>query len=182
MLKFRFLKLARYKGVPIYSHWSLSLALFVILIFGISSPALFLFAFTSWLIMLIHELGHMFVASRLGLNTLKIELYPFHGLCHYEMSENDYENYLVAWGGVAAQALIFIPLIILHQVFGKDLPGILILVVMFLGYFSALIALVNLLPSKGLDGATCWKALPIYFNKRNTRKSKKKGKKFKVIK
>jgi membrane-associated protease RseP (regulator of RpoE activity) len=168
--------------VPIFSHWSLNLALLTIFIFGIFEPSLILLAFLFWLIMLVHELGHMFVASRLNLDTQKIELYLFHGFCYYEFSEENYENYIVAWGGVAAQAVIFVPCILVHQIFGSYLSGLAMLVIIFLGYFSAFIALLNLIPSRGLDGATCWKAIPIYLKERKRKKSSKAKKKFRVIK
>ena len=78
MEKFRFIKLFNVKSVPINIHWSLSLFFICLMLAGfINLDLLFLVLIYCFiiLIMLLHELGHMWFAYRLGLKTVQIELY-----------------------------------------------------------------------------------------------------------
>ncbi len=176
------------KGVPVYVHWSLTgftLIAIVLALFNINFLAI---AMVFPLLMLIHELGHMWFASRLGLNTEKIELQFLHGYCVYELAETDYENYVVAWGGVAAQAIIFIPCIFILLVFGDSLSGFFYTTLILLGYFNALDAAFNLLPIRGFDGSICWRSVPLFFKhgrikkNGNSKKPQKKKNPFKIVK
>lgn len=173
MDKFKFITLFNLKGVPVKIHWSLSIILFLALIAGIFEFSLIVGAISFWSIMLIHELGHMWFASRLGLDTLKIELYPIHGVCHSLSADNDYHNSLVAWGGVAAQAVIFVPCMFIFSLYGENLSWYINTPLIFLGYISAGIALFNLAPTKGFDGNTCWRAIPLYLKYRKPQEKEK---------
>lgn len=61
-----------------------------------------------------------------------------------------------------AQAVFFVPSIIIYLLFCQYLPWFITIHILFLGFYSALIAIFNLLPVKFLDGGTCWKAIPLY--------------------
>jgi len=155
-------------NTPIRMHWSLCGALVFAGIASVNDIAILLGAVSFFSIMLIHELGHMVVASKLGLKTYRIDLALIHGLCVYEHAPTDYQNYLVAWGGVLAQAVFFVPCIIIYLLFSQYLPWFITIPILFLGFYSALIAMFNLLPVKFLDGGTCWKAIPLYFKYKTT--------------
>jgi len=167
MEKLKFIPLFRIANTPIMMHWSLSVVLIFAAIASINDIAILLGAISFWSIMLIHELGHMMVSSRLGLETFRIELSLMHGKCICEAPETQYEYCLVSWGGVLAQAFFFVPCIAIYLLFDDYLAWYIEIPVLFLGFYSALIAVLNLLPSRYLDGGTCWKAIPLYFKYRN---------------
>ncbi|TVV43203.1 hypothetical protein [Thalassolituus sp. C2-1] len=175
MSNLKFVTLFPFFGVPVRMHWSLSLILVLGLLGSTRDISILVGAASFWGILVVHEFGHMFVAQRLGLDVYSIDLYPFHGLCHFELSSDNYPNYLVSWGGIAAQSLLFIPALLILTFFHKGMPWYLVTPLLFFGPISACIALINLAPARGLDGGICWKALPIFF-KRRRGKSKKKGK------
>ena len=150
-------------------HWSLSIVLLIVIVGGVAEYSLIIGAASFWAIMLVHEIGHMYIARKQGLRVYSIELYLFHGLCHYELSHDKYENYLVAWGGFFAQAVVFVPAIFIYTLFGNFLPWYINTPLIFLGYISALIGLINLAPSKGLDGYICWRLIPIYLRRKRQR-------------
>lgn len=184
MEKYKLIKLFDIKGVPVNVHWSLSVILVLVFLGGLSDISLLVGAVSFWSVMLIHEIGHMWFATRLGLSTVKIDLYPVHGVCYNHSADNDYENYLVAWGGVVVQAIVFTPCIIIYHLFGDYLPWFVNTPLIFLGYVSAGIAIINLVPSRGLDGGKCWRAIPLYFQSRKVRTKKiyKKNSHLKVVK
>ena len=81
---------------------------------------------------------------------------------------------IIAWGGVVAQMVVAIPLIVLAIATDlTDVPGM-APVVTILGYLSVLIAVLNLMPKEPLDGAKAWSLFPILLAER--RKPKKSSK------
>jgi len=55
----------------------------------------------------IHELGHAFLVRRRGLRALAIQIHGLGGVCQHE-SGSLYDNAIIAWGGVLAQALVLL--------------------------------------------------------------------------
>ena len=182
MNKYKLIKLFEFRGVPVNIHWSLSVILIIVILGSLSDISLIVGAFSFWSIMLIHEFGHMWFATRQGLRTYSIDLYLIHGMCHHEEAHTEYENNVVAWGGVVAQAIVFIPCIIIEKSIGEFLPWFLYTPVLYLGYFSCVIAVFNLLPSKGLDGYDCWKTVPLCFKYSKSKKKAKKKNHLKAVK
>jgi Zn-dependent protease len=117
-------------------------------------------------VILLHELGHMHVAQRLGCRVRGIYLYPIHGICEFEMPWSRYDQCLIAWGGVAFQAIAFIPCIAWIIVMGYTPYDALNAPLAIFGGFSAVIAAFNLFPAPGLDGASAWAVIPEYFRRR----------------
>ncbi|WP_163835411.1 zinc metalloprotease [Spartinivicinus ruber] len=164
MKNIKYIKILTLNGVPINMHWSLCITLLVILAAGISDFSVILGGFSFWGIMLLHELGHMYFASRLNLQTIKIDLHLLHGICEYEIG-TEFESCIVSWGGVVAQSLVFIPCIILYSLFGEQLEWYCNTPLIILGYLNAMIAILNLSPSKWLDGGSCWRLFPLLVQK-----------------
>ncbi len=187
-LKFDFIELFKVKGVPIKIHFSLALAIVALLLLGFSNKFYLIGGICLFLIMLVHELGHMMLALRYNLKVHSIELYILHGWCHYQEADTDYENYIISWGGVIAQAFIFVPLFIISPFVGENLPESIDLMFAFLAGYNLLIALINLVPIEPLDGATCWKAILLFFKhgkingKKKKQKKKKRGNHLKSVK
>ena len=162
MNEFQFIKLFKFQHVPIYTHYSLALVLLFVLAASFQYPVLLVSVISILALTLIHELGHMLLASKLGLKTYRINLFLIHATCERQLANTDFENYLVAWGGVLAQAVFFIPSIIIFHSFTDQLPDYLLVALFFLGHVSLLTALFNLLPLPSFDGGSCWKAIPLY--------------------
>jgi hypothetical protein len=55
-------------------------------------------------------------------------------------------------------------------------------IVAFLGYISTLVALLNLAPSRELDGLEAWKLIPVLTKKHIACKNSEKMKSYKVVK
>jgi stage IV sporulation protein FB len=100
----------------------------------------------------------MVVARRKGCHVYAIELYSIHGLVRYSEPWSHYDDAVIAWGGVAAQAMVAIPLLVFDGVFEPTITVVKV-VIGVLGYFSILVAVGNLLPVRPLDGAKAWYVL-----------------------
>lgn len=169
--KYHFIEIFKFKGVPIMFHWSTLVIVLLIFITSISNTT-FPISLMYWLIILIgHELGHMWFASRLDLKSTKIEIYPIGGLCYSEEAQTEYENALVAWGGIIVQAMIFIPVFILSFIVNNPSYELKELFY-YLGTLNLIIALINLVPIPPLDGAKAWKWIPLYLQYGKIKKHK----------
>lgn len=178
MRKLEYLKLFTISGVPVFIHWSLSVPLVLIAMLAVSEISMVIVAISIFMVMLIHEVGHMWFASKLGLRPVQISLHLLHGQFLFEKADNDYHNCLVSWGGVAAQAIVFIPCIVIFSLYGAVLPWYVNIPLIIFGYANALIAVLNLAPAMGLDGEKCWKSISLYYKYSRPRPSQgKKSKK-----
>lgn len=165
-----------------YLHIS---AVFVAGLLGLSaikSPVFGATAIASYLaIIFVHEAGHAFVAHRLGMKVLNLQIGWFHGACEYEGPNDEWLNILVAWGGVAAQVSVAILVFAVAAALpGEDL-GYFGPVFVFLGMVNLMIALVNLAPSREFDGGVAWKIIPYLVGRtrsnRNSKSAKDKARK-----
>lgn len=156
------IEMFKVRGVPVVVHLSV-LAAFPIAWIGSKSIVAGSVGFVAFLLlMLVHELGHAFVARRCGLEVLSIYLYPFHGLCMFEMPKSRAAAIAVAWGGVGAQAVLFALADALQKLLalgGVDLPAVVWPAFFVWVPINVLIAFCNLMPVAGLDGATAWGVL-----------------------
>ncbi len=117
-------------------------------------------------LVLIHELGHAFLVRRYRARVLAIDLLPFGGECAWRGEVSSLERALISWGGVLAQALVFIAAELLVQlgysprthaeasVLGVALDSNLFMIAF------------NLLPIPPLDGSKCWAAIPLWWRQR----------------
>ncbi|WP_445288589.1 hypothetical protein [Variovorax atrisoli] len=172
------LRRPRILGARLHIHWSALVAAGVLLGVLIRQPLhAFVAVATYFLVILLHEAGHALVARRLGYPATDIYLTFIHGVCVYEQPGSVREAALVAWGGVLVQLVVAIPLIVLAQTTPLGAAPVFPVAVAILGYMSLFIALLNLAPARGLDGALAWKLVPILLRDlRNRFTSKKKTK------
>lgn len=168
-----------------FLHWSVLIVLGGCLATAISDPLVAAIAAASYFsVILVHEYGHAWVATKLGYRVHSIRLSVIHGECVYECGyENAREAALIAWGGAAAQFAVavivwlmaLVPVIDESDVFGP--------LIAFLGYLGPMLALVNLAPSPYLDGSKAWPLVPILWRDLRPRRKKPRARSgFKVVK
>jgi Zn-dependent protease len=154
-------KVVQIRGVDAYVHWSVFVVAVLMLANVGSRPGLTIMGLTSYLgVLLIHEMGHLIAAQRLGCKVNSIKLYPIFGVTCFEIPWTRLDHCIIAWGGVLAQAVVAIPLVAWVSVFGYTRIAAINAIFAILGFFSLGIAAFNLLPVPPLDGATAWGLLP----------------------
>lgn len=171
-----FAEVARIRGTPVYVHWSVIVIGGLILFNAAARPVETLVALVSYLaVLLVHEYGHARAARRRGYAVWSIALYPIHGVTRVDAPRTRFDACVIAWGGVVAQLVVAAPLIAWVSVFGFTRNGAVNAVLALLGWFSAIIAITNLLPLRRLDGATAWSIVPLLWQRwRRRRESRAK--------
>ena len=156
----RFFAVTRISGATVYVHWSVVVITALMMLSAVENAAVTLFAVAAYLgVLLLHEWGHLVAARRSGCAVWSIELYPLHGFTRCSPPSTHYAACVIAWGGVLAQLAVAVPLILWASVLGLTPIGLVNALIVMFG-FSAVIAVVNLLPGSRLDGATAWQILP----------------------
>lgn len=157
----RFFHVATFQRVPVYVHWS-ALALVVgALVLAPAPPAFTLVAASAYFgLLLLHEWGHVLVARARRCAVWSIEIYPFVGVTRHAQPYYSHDDAVIAWGGVAAQLVVALPLMYSVARVGFRGPGLANTVVAIFGPLSLVIAALNLVPVAPLDGARAWRALP----------------------
>jgi Zn-dependent protease len=166
----------RVDGVDVYVHWSVFAIAAVFLIAAIERPAVTFAALACYfLILLIHECGHMIVARKRGCQVECIEIYPIHGRTVFTTPWSRYDHCLIAWGGVMAQLVVAIPLIAWIALIGYTPFEPLNAVLATLGGFSLGVAAFNLLPVAPLDGSIAWGLFPEFIRRMRNRRKKRQA-------
>ena len=173
--KFGFLKIKNLQilGAEVFVHWT-SLPCALIPIFPLVNGFLEVTICVAFLLLLmfLHEVGHAFAAKKLGYQPTAIILKDVHGYCLYEFLNNstiEKDEAKIAWGGVLAQLIIAVPLIILSATTSLFSEKLMTFVVVVFGYYSVLMVIINLLPFKTLDGSKAWKLFGIWWTERITK-------------
>ena len=103
-----------------------------------------------FIILVYHELGHLYWLKRYNKEVLNITIYPFGGITKYNslVNHNIKEEILISLGGIINQIILYLPLIIIYNLklinfYTYD---------MFLTY-NTLLIFFNLLPIIPLDGS-----------------------------
>ncbi|HEX7888188.1 MAG TPA: hypothetical protein VF522_02410 [Ramlibacter sp.] len=149
-------------GATLRIHWSAILAAGILFGTMIREPVHAMLAVGAYAsVILLHEAGHAFVAKKLGYPPSNIYLTFIHGLCEFEEPYTLKEHAMIAWGGVLAQLAVALPLMALGHLTSLGSMSPSALLISILGYFSLLIALINLAPARGLDGSIAWQIIPI---------------------
>jgi stage IV sporulation protein FB len=166
----------RIRGVKVFVHWSVFVIAAIMLLGTIRRPVMTLVGVVCYLsVILIHECGHLVAAQSKGYAVDGIFLYPIHGLCTFQRPWSRFDQCVIAWGGVAAQALVALPLIVWLAVFGYTRFDAVNAVLAILGCYSLLVAVFNLIPAGRLDGRTAWGLIPELIKRiRNRRKRSRK--------
>lgn len=144
------------RGVPIRVHWSTPLGAIVFTGFSIN-PLVWLGYF---LVVLVHELGHAAVVRLYGYEVAGIEVNGLGGRCEWAGDPTAKEDAIIASGGVAAQALLFLITVLVLAMTGP-LPWFLAGIAHVFITINVWMIVVNLLPIPPLDGSRAWPLVSI---------------------
>jgi len=162
------------RGVKVFAHWSVLLIGAVILVGALEEPLLAVTVLAAYYgVILIHECGHMIAAQCKGCRVWSIELYPIWGITRFSQPYSYFDHCVIAWGGVVAQAIVAVPLLIWAETFGYTRFQAVNAILAILGFFSLSVAAFNLLPIRPLDGAIAWGLLPAFLKRRRAKPARR---------
>ena len=154
-------KIGEVRGSSLYLHWSMFLIVAIVLAGVARSPGLTLLGLAAyWSVLLLHEVGHLVAAQRLGCQVFSIELYPIFGVTRFATPWSRLDHCIIAWAGVWAQLVVALPIVMWVAIFGYTRFEAVNMLFAILGFFSLFNAVVNLWPAAPLDGATAWGIFP----------------------
>lgn len=157
----KLVELASVSGARVLAHWSVLLIGALIVLGALKEPLYASAVLGAYYgVILIHECGHMLVAQRKGCTVFSIELYPIWGITRFQEPYSAYDHYVIAWGGVLAQAVVGVPIVAWIEKFGYTRFEPFNAILVILGFFSLSMAVFNLLPMRPLDGAIAWRLFP----------------------
>src|SRR5262245_35095400 len=106
------------RGVKVYAHWSVLLIGAAILVAALEEPGPALGVLLSYYtVILVHECGHLILAQRKGCTVWSVELYPLWGITRFSEPYSRFDHCIIAWGGVAAQAIVGVPIVVWAETF-----------------------------------------------------------------
>jgi hypothetical protein len=109
---------------PVYIHWSVFLVVAVLALSSVDTPAYGALAIVAYFsVIVIHECGHAWVAKRRHHEVLCIRIGVLHGNCEYEAPDYEWDDVAIAWGGVLAQFIVAIPMVMIQVVATPGMLG-----------------------------------------------------------
>lgn len=167
MLSGGYLTIGRVRGAPVRVHWSAPLGAVAFTGFSLS-PALW----AGWLFLVLwHELGHAALVRRYGHQVVAVRVHAFGGDCQWAGEPTRAEDAAIAWGGVLAQAILWVAAMILIAVFGMPASPVLWALAVTFTATNGRMILFNLLPIPPLDGHRAWPLLKILWDARKERRA-----------
>jgi stage IV sporulation protein FB len=157
--------LGHWRGAPIRLHWSV---LLVGVWFGRDSIARWLALFA---LILLHELGHATFVRYFRHRVVGIYLTGLGGVCSWSGNASAIETAAIAWGGIAAQALLYAATTIFVLVTGGPSSRLEAELVDVFTRTNAWLMAINLLPFPPLDGAHAWSLFRLLRQRREGRPS-----------
>lgn len=166
--------IAKIRGVNVFAHWTVFLVGAAMMLGAARNPRLTFVVLISYMgVLLIHEFGHLIAAQRRRYPVQCIELYPIFGFTRFEAPQSRLDMCVIAWGGVIAQAVIAIPLVIWIAVIGYTQVEEINAALAILGVYSLCVAALNLLPIPPFDGAVAWKLIPVLWERAHHPRNKR---------
>jgi stage IV sporulation protein FB len=149
-----FYTLFHVRGAPVRVHWSAPLGLVV---FGGWSPGGWVGVF---LLIVLHELGHAALAWRFGYQVTAMRVHAFGGDCQMSGDMTRAEDAAIAWGGVLAQAAVWVVASVTIWVAGVPEGAFFAALAYAFTTRNAWMIAFNLMPIPPLDGYAAWR-LPV---------------------
>lgn len=144
---------AEFKHWPAYLYWLMG-----------SVTSILLFASV-----LLHELGHSFVAQRFKLPVKSITLFIFGGVAQISSEPRSaWAEFWIAIAGPVVSFTLGIAFYILEPLFGANSPFLAL--VKYLAYINLILAIFNLIPGFPLDGGRVFRAI-VWAITKNMRKA-----------
>jgi hypothetical protein len=157
-----YVTLGRLGGAPVRVHWSAPLGAFVFTGFAFA-PGLWAGFF---LLVVLHELGHAALVRRLGYHVVAVRVHAFGGDCQWAGDPTRAEDAVVAWGGVLAQAALWLSTWAVLLVTGWPESPLLVTLAITFTAVNARMILFNLIPIPPLDGHRAWPLIPMLWEAR----------------
>jgi stage IV sporulation protein FB len=149
--------IARLNGFKVRVHASVLLALALAGFGGFTAGVVVAYL----ALIVVHELGHVAVAAACGARITGLDLSLLAGTCRWQGQVRPLERVAIAWGGVAAQALVFFAVLGALLFLGFPERTFLSGLAMVLALVNPVVMFVNLLPLESLDGHTASKLFPM---------------------
>jgi stage IV sporulation protein FB len=145
------LLIGKWDGAPVFIHWSFALGAIFFSRARFAPAAWAAFA----VLILGHELGHAFFVRKYRLKVIAVFLHGLGGECHWIGDATRRQRAIIAWGGVVAQAFLFVAaFVILRVAPPRDLFSYQFTDAML--WPNVWLMAVNLMPIPPLDGAKAW--------------------------
>jgi Zn-dependent protease len=153
MFRSGYLNLGRIAGARVRAHWTLPVGA---LVFGGGRVSLGYFA-GFVLLVLVHEVGHAVAVRKRGYRATALELHGMGGLCHWAGDPTALDVAWIAWGGVFAQALLYLATFTATRFLGMPSEPFFAEMVAAFTWTNVWMMMLNLVPIPPLDGAEAWK-------------------------
>jgi stage IV sporulation protein FB len=143
-------------------HWTMPLGAFL---FGRAQfVPVFWAAF--FVIVLWHEMGHALVVRHFRHRVVSVDLTGVGGLCRWAGSATAYERAAIAWGGVAAQAVLLVVALAVRALVGPPTSWLGAEIESAAIQWNLSLIVLNLLPWPPLDGSEAWPFFKIWLERR----------------
>ena len=175
-------ELGTWGRIPVSMHWTVLLSMAWLFLFTMNPVGWIVAAICFLGLLVAHEFGHVYMLRRRRVPVVAITLYGLHGETHYDeySLKKASDSTAVAWGGVAAQAVVLVVAVAIYALVDLPAPWLApvasaaMLVFTFINIFLMVLAL---LPIGPFDGHAAWAFIP-----RMRAKAKKKQQKAAVAK
>lgn len=151
--------LGKWSGIPVTIHFSCTIAFLIFLILnGWEYAAVYAIAMFC---VLIHELGHCFMARKFRIYTDKIVLYAIGGAASIPIDrKNAKQEFWVALAGPMTSLLLAVIFFIVSLVVGPGykFPSYLVVI-------NLIFAVFNLIPAWPMDGGRIFRSIMMFFTK-----------------
>ena len=167
------LLLGRWNGASIKIHWSVLLCAFF---FG-RFQFLPIYWSCFFIVVFIHEAGHVLMIRRFGLWVDEIVIHGIGGYCRWGGNAGEIPRALISWGGVLAQLVLLIASFSIFHIISPSHSEITRQIFRAFVISNIWMICFNLLPIEPLDGVKAWKLFGLIRDEYNTFMTEKKRKK-----
>jgi len=159
-----YFRIATIRSVPIFLHWSFPAAFLFLCFAGTFRLNEWLYYFLAYAVLiLVHESGHLLAALSLRLKVYSVDISGNGGLCKFDRPKRIRESVLVYSGGLVAQFVVFLLVIITFNFMGIPASGPARAVYIIFTYVNIGIFIINFIPGMAVhagsmtDGTVLWR-------------------------